>query len=104
VRESGAESASLERPDLFASVSPDARVYPTRVTGELRGVPAGEHRDLALAVNGRIRAVGRSFDFARKRREYYSFLVPEDALRPGANRLSLFEVSGGGTLVAVAGF
>ena len=34
------------------------RCSPTRVTGPLRGVPFGEHRDLAVAVNGRIEAVG----------------------------------------------
>jgi hypothetical protein len=64
-------------------------------------VPVGEHRDLALAVNGRIRAVGRSFDFTRKRLEFYSFMVPETALREGSNRLELFEVRAGGGLARV---
>ena len=75
---------------------------PTRVTGPLHGVPVGEHRDLALAVNGRIRAVGRSFDFAAERLEYFSFVVPEAALRPGANRMELFELRPGGALVRIA--
>ena len=98
VREDGAERASVANSSLFADVSRHNRLLPTRVTGPLTGAPVGEHRDLALAVNGRIRAVGRSFDFVRQRFEYYSFMVPESALRAGANRLELFEVRPGGTL------
>jgi hypothetical protein len=101
VRASGSDRAELAHADLFASVSRDAPLFPTRVTGSLGGVPVGEHRDLALAVNGRIRAVGRSFDFTRKRLEFYSFMVPETALREGSNRLELFEVRAGGGLARV---
>jgi hypothetical protein len=80
-------------------VTPGAAVLPTRVTGALRGVPFGEHRDVAVAVNGRIRAVGRSFDLRRKGREYFSLMVPETSLRAGRNRVEVFEVRGGGALV-----
>jgi hypothetical protein len=78
--------------DLFAHVSPRAQVLPTRVTGSLRGVPPGEHRDLAVAVNGRIRATSRSFDFHRGEPEFYSFELPETALRPGRNRVEILEL------------
>jgi hypothetical protein len=99
VRATGAESAAVAHPALFANVSRHDLLFPTRVTGPLNGVPVGEHRDLALAVNGRIQAVGRSFDFVRQRREYYSFMVPETVLRAGANRLEIFEVHPDGSLV-----
>ena len=69
------------------------------MTGPLHGLPADEHRDLALAVNGRIRAVGRSFDLWWKGREYFSFMVPEDALRRGRNRVEVFAVRPDGALV-----
>jgi hypothetical protein len=98
VRGTGEETPALLNRSLFAHVSRDDRLIPTRVTGLLRGVPAGEHRDLALAVNGRIRAVGRSFDFVKQRFEFFSFMVPESALRPGANRLTLYVVRPGGAL------
>jgi hypothetical protein len=98
----GAERASAIDAALFRHVSKRDQVVPTRVTGPLEGVPVGEHRDLALAVNGRIRAVGRSFDFVKQRFEYFSFLVPEAALRSGANRMELFEVRPRGTLVRIA--
>ena len=101
VRGTGAERPELLFAGLFAHVSRRNQILPTRVTGPLRGVPVGRHRDLALAVNGRIRAVGRSFDFVKQRFEYFSFMVPESALRPGANRLELFEVRPGGTLAAL---
>ena len=103
VRASGSERAGVAHPALYAEVSRREQIFPTRVTGPLDGVPVGEHRDLALAVNGRIRAVARSFDFVRKRREFYSFMVPETALRPGPNRLKLFEVRPDDTLVRVGG-
>jgi hypothetical protein len=97
----GVERAVVEHPALYASVSRHERLYPTRVTGPLDGVPVGDHRDLALAVNGRIRAVGRSFDFVRQRREFFSFMVPESALRPGANDLRVFEVRPDRVLVPI---
>ena len=57
-----------------------------------------------MAVNGRIRAVGRSFRLGRRPAEYFSFVVPESALRPGANRARLFEVAEGGrTLISLGG-
>jgi hypothetical protein len=80
-----------------------ATFFPTRVTGPLRGLASGEHRDLALAVNGRIRAVGRSFDLWVKRREFFSFMVPETTLRTGRNRVELFEVRPDGSLVRLYG-
>lgn len=88
---------------LFGAVSRHERLFPTRVTGPLHGVPVGEHRDLAVAVNGRIQATGRSFELAQPRREFFSFMLPESALRPGSNRLELFELRPGGELVRVGG-
>jgi hypothetical protein len=81
------------------TVTPRGTLFPTRVTGEMRGVPFGEHRDVAVAVNGRIRAVGRSFDLWWKGREFYSLMVPETSLHAGRNRVQVFEVRSGGRLV-----
>jgi hypothetical protein len=81
------------------AVAPRGNVLPTRVTGEMAGVPFGEHRDVAVAVNGRIRAVGRSFDLWWKGREFFSLMIPETSLRAGHNRIDLFEVRRARTLV-----
>ena len=99
VQRPGPVTGEVANASLLADVSRGGAYYPTRVTGPLHGIPAGEHSDLALAVNGRVRAVGRSFDLWRKRREHFSFMVPEDALRRGRNRVELFEVRPDGGLV-----
>ena len=48
-----------------------------------------------MAVNGRIRATGRSFRLRGKPKERFSMLVPEESLRPGPNRVELYEVRPG---------
>jgi hypothetical protein len=53
---------------------------------------------VAVAVNGRIQAVGRSFDLWWKGREFFSVMVPETALRMGRNRVEAFEVLPSGAL------
>jgi hypothetical protein len=55
-------------------------------------------RDLAVAVNGRIRAVGRSFHLGGRRMEFFSLLVPESALQRGRNSLEVLEVQPNGRL------
>jgi hypothetical protein len=100
-----ADRAATVRPeianaDLLEDVRPGDPIRPTRVTGRLAGAPAEGVRELALAVNGRIRAVGRSFRLGRRPAEFFSFVVPERALRDGRNEVQLFEVvDGGRTLV-----
>ena len=95
--------AEVRNEALVANVSTTGELLPTRVAGRLLNAPPGEERDLAVAVNGSIRALTRSFHLGRANREYYSMLVPESALRDGANRLELFEVRDGGTLVPLSG-
>jgi hypothetical protein len=72
------------------------------VTGRLRGGPPGALRDLAVAVNGRIEAVGRSFHLDGRATEFFSLIVPESALRGGHNAVDLLEVRPGGRLVRLA--
>jgi hypothetical protein len=103
VRSAGPVTARVANAPLLEDVSGGAEVFPTRITGPLRGLTRDDHRDLALALNGRIRAVGRSFDLYLKRREFFSFLVPETGLRRGANRVELFEVRPDGSLVRLYG-
>jgi hypothetical protein len=91
--------ATVANADLMRRVDPSDRLLPTRVTGRLNTPPGGELRDMAVAVNGRIEAVGRSFRLHGRRPEYFSFMVPEESLRPGANRVEVFEVRRGGALV-----
>jgi hypothetical protein len=98
LRAGGAISATVANAALVRDVRPHDSLLPTRVTGPLRGVPFGEHRDVAVSVNGRIQATGRSFDLWWKGREYYSVMVPESSLRAGRNDVEVFEVLRGGAL------
>jgi hypothetical protein len=60
------------------------------VTGHLDGVPAG--RDLAVAVNGRIAAVTKTFHLATATETLFAVMVPESSFRAGHNRVELFEL------------
>jgi len=92
-------TAEVANASFVRQVNPGDTLFPTRVTGPLRGVPFGEHRDVAVAVNGHIRGVGRSFDLSWKGREYFSVMVPETSLRAGRNRVEVYEVRDGRALV-----
>jgi hypothetical protein len=88
---------------LLADVDRDERILPTRVEGRLEGGRPGTARSVAVAVNGRIQAVGRTFRLRGRTAEYFSLLVPETALRTGRDSLELLELRRDGTLVPLAG-
>jgi hypothetical protein len=85
----GVELANAE---LLAHVDPSTEIFPTRVTGRLLDGRPNATRDLAVAVNGRIQAVGRSFHLRGRPAEFFSLLVPESALRPGRNDVRVMGV------------
>lgn len=84
------EASRLTHVDPFAPV-----VLASLVRGSVPGGEPGEA--LAVGVNGRIAAVGRSFEGAGAMR--YSMLVPPHFFRPGRNRAEIFRVLGGGSAV-----
>ncbi|HEY7561913.1 MAG TPA: sulfatase-like hydrolase/transferase [Gaiellaceae bacterium] len=71
---------------------PDSPVAPVRIAGRIEGAPAGE--DVAIAVNGRIVAVTRSFELGGD--VLVSAVVPESAFRPGENGVRVYLVEGAG--------
>ena len=93
---------SVANAQLVRRVTFAGDVLPTRVTGKLGPGRPGTLRDLAVAVNGRIRAVGRSFRLRFRPTEYFSLVVPESSLRRGRNVGELFEVGPGGRLDPLA--
>jgi hypothetical protein len=94
----GSARAEIANAALLDGVDPADQMVPTRVTGWLHGSPPGATRDVAVAVNGRVRAVGRSFHLRGRRPEFFSVLVPESALLPGHNEVRVLEVGPGGQL------
>ena len=101
-REAAASSsvvARVENADLLDDVQPGDEILPTRITGRLMGAPPKGVRDLAVAVNGRVHAVGRSFRLGHRRAEFFTFVVPERALRRGRNRVEMFAVEDEGRVL-----
>jgi Sulfatase len=82
----------------YVDVEPRGRRVPANVIGWLDGKAAAE-RDLAVAVNGRIAAVGRSFKPKGELGLEFSLMVPESAFRQGFNDVRLYEVRRGASLV-----
>ena len=96
-----AGSGTIANGELLSNVQRSSGILPTQITGLLQGGP-GSPRDLAVAVNGQIAAVGRSFRLAGRASESFAFMVPEAALREGSNSVEVFEVVGGSRLRLLA--
>ena len=88
---------SLVAADGLADVDPDGELLPTWIVGTVAG-GSGEKRDIAISVNGTIRAVGNTFKLATGGDELIAVLIPPSALKAGKNEVEVFEVEGGATL------
>ena len=102
VRGKGRVGATLAFSRGFRSVRRSTGVVPTQVAGDIKGARRGEKRSIAVAVNGRIEAVGRSFYLHGDRTEHFAVMVPEEAMREGRNGVEVFEVLRGGALRRLA--
>jgi hypothetical protein len=98
----GAARGTIVKARMFANVRRRSGLLPTQVAGHIRGGPSSGPRDLAVAVNGRIEAVGRSFRLADDATEHFAFMVPEGSLREGRNIVEVLEVAAGERLRLVA--
>ena len=107
VSELSAAGDSGARVDLvadgeYANVDLSTPFVPTWVVGTVSG-GSGSGRDIAVAVNGRIQAVGSSFRLATGGDELVAVMVAESAMRGGRNDVEVFEVSGGSVLRSMGG-
>jgi sulfatase-like protein len=91
VRPSADEGVRLSGRELLSAVDLSLDVVPSYITGTL----TGRHpplQDLAVAVNGKIEAVTRSYsDFGEAK---FAALVPEQSMREGANDVTVYAVNG----------
>jgi hypothetical protein len=77
--------------DEYDHVDPSTGYIPVNVTGKVRGGVSGK-RDIAVAVNGTIVAVGNTFHLAAGTPgELVSVMVPESAFRKGRNQVEVYE-------------
>jgi hypothetical protein len=91
-RLAGHPSTRIDHQSQLRRVEPRARFVPAELTGTLPSGRPGGGRPLAISVNGRIAAVGRTFSLAGSRAESFAVIVPDWALRRGANDVRAFEV------------
>ena len=101
-RRSAATRATISLSRSLARVRRSSGVVPCQIAGRIHGSGSAGERDLAIAVNGRIEAVGRSFHLQGETAESYAVMVPEDALREGRNTVEVLEVTDDGAMVLLA--
>jgi len=88
----GRLQASVIKAFEIRNVNPLSRLVPALVSGHIRGGRGGLRHDLAIAVNGRVVATGRSFFLRGSSHEGYAVMVPETAFHPGRNSLHVLAV------------
>jgi hypothetical protein len=102
VRTASGVRATLSLARSFRDVRRSSGVVPTQIAGRIHGSGPTTSRDVAVAVNGRIAALGRSFHLRGEKVESYSVMVPEDALRDGRNSVEVLEVEPDGDMALLA--
>jgi hypothetical protein len=95
VTEPSAARLALTDPGDYERVDPDGPFVPIWVTGRVEG-GEGDRRAVAIALDGRVAVVTRSFSLANRDGELVAAFVPPSALRPGRNRVDAYEVVGHG--------
>ncbi len=91
---------TIDGASAYSAVHLQSDFLPGQLTGTLRASGGGPPRDLAVALNGRIVAVGQSVRLAGSDAERFSIMLPDDAFREGDNRVELLLVSGDGAELA----
>jgi hypothetical protein len=81
---------SLSYRSDYGNVDPDTGYVPVHVVAHVNG-PDRHPREIAVAVNGTIRAVGSTFELAvGSDGELVSVMVPESAFHKGRNEVQVF--------------
>ena len=83
------ERAVVARPDRYRNVDPGTGFVPARLLGRIEPGRRGGGRVVAVALNGRVAATGRTFTLEGSDEEQFSVLIPERALRRGTNRVEV---------------
>ncbi|HEX2161090.1 MAG TPA: sulfatase-like hydrolase/transferase, partial [Thermoleophilaceae bacterium] len=92
---------ALTDSDAYDDVDVDGPFLPVWVTGEVSGDTGGEPRDVAIAVNGTVRAVSNTFRLANGDQDLIAAMIPPSSLRDGANAVEVYEVGPDLTLAPI---
>ena len=85
--------SEIDRPEIYEHLDPDASFVPCRISGFVKGDNLrGSPLNLAVGVNGTIRAVTRSFHFDKGVHKF-SAVVPESSFKKGRNEIQVFVIS-----------
>jgi hypothetical protein len=90
--------AKVDNGSLYGKLAPGSGINPIYFSGTIDGAGAGV--PLAAAVNGKVVAVGESFQAPGDIR--FAIILPPDSLTGSHARVQLFSVSGGSTLAPLA--
>jgi hypothetical protein len=85
--------------ELVRSLPAGSNRTPAQLLGSIEGPGAAANRPLAIAVNGRIAAVSRTY--ARGSSVRFTAFTPESAFHPGRNRVEIFWAVGARNEVAL---
>lgn len=99
----GRVRATIKAARDLRAYNPRSSLQPSHIAGPVNGGGRGQHRDVAVAVNGRIEAVGRTFYLQGSSQEGFAVMVPPASLHPGRNTVEVYEVSGRGASVRLIG-
>ena len=91
-RVAGKAAAVFHQAEELRRVDPTSGFVPGEITGELPGGRPGGGRPIALALDGTIVAVGRTFSMASSAAENFAMIVPESSFRRGAMKARVFEI------------
>ena len=84
-----AERAVIRGAAKYRDVRPDSGIVPGHLVGRIEGGVPGGGRVIAVALNGRIAATGRTFTLEGAEVEQFSLLIPERRFQSGLNRVAL---------------
>jgi hypothetical protein len=95
----GTPTARIHQAAELRRVAPRSTFVPGEITGEIPNGRPGGGRTIALVLNGRIAATGRTFSLEGSSAENFEVIVPERSFRAGTNAARVFEiVTAGGEL------
>jgi Sulfatase len=77
-------------------------LLPVQVAGNVRRGRRRAKRNIAVAVNGTIQAVGRTWYLRGDRTEHFAAMIPEGSLVEGRNSVELYQVGRGKVLRLLA--
>src|SRR5436190_3336759 len=94
----GSVKATVFHSGDFRSVDLRSGFIPALITGRVSGPGTPGTRDIAVAVNGRIRATAPTFELQGSHTENFSAVVPESSFHDVTNTVQILLIGPGGRL------